>query len=241
MNGVASTYKELVAEWTKVEVSDAVEVVIGAPSPYLSLVRELLPPSMAVAAQNCLDKEKGAYTGEIAPSMIKDCGATWVIIGHSERRQFFNETNEVVGAKTAFAVEQGLNVISCVGEKLEDREADKTMDVINAQMEAIGASVKDQKHWSNIVIAYEPVWAIGTGKTASPEQAQEVHEKIRAWLEAKVSKEVAEATRILYGGSVKTANCDALAACADIDGFLVGGASLKPDFTTVMNAGAPAK
>eukprot|EP00035_Acanthoeca_spectabilis_P000244 m.72098 g.72098 ORF g.72098 m.72098 type:complete len:250 (-) comp10093_c0_seq2:2528-3277(-) len=234
MNGNKAAYTELAAEWSKQKIAESVEVVIGVPAPYLSFARETLSANIAIAAQNCLDKVKGAYTGEICPDMIKDCGATWAIIGHSERREYFGETNEIVGAKTAFCLENGLSVIACVGEKLEDRESDKTMDVINAQMDAIAATVKD---WKNVVIAYEPVWAIGTGKTASPEQAQEVHAKIREWLAAKVSADVAGATRILYGGSVKTANCEALAACADIDGFLVGGASLLPDFPVVMNAG----
>lgn len=234
MNGSKAAYLDLLAEWAKQPVDKAVEVVIGVPAPYLSFVREKIHEDFAVASQNCLDKESGAFTGEICPAMIKDCGATWAIIGHSERRQYFGETNEIVAAKSAFCLEHGLNVISCVGEKLEDREAGKTMDVINAQMEAIAAAVKD---WTNVVIAYEPVWAIGTGKTATPEQAQDVHAQIRAWLASKVSGDVAAATRILYGGSVKTANCDALAACADIDGFLVGGASLKADFPVVMNSG----
>eukprot|EP00037_Helgoeca_nana_P014713 m.137356 g.137356 ORF g.137356 m.137356 type:complete len:250 (+) comp22675_c0_seq1:67-816(+) len=235
MNGNKAVYKDLLAEWDKQPCAKSVEVVIGVPAPYLSYVREMMNPNFAVAAQNCLDKSKGAFTGEICPDMIKDCGATWAIIGHSERREFFGETNEIVGTKTAFCLENGLSVMACVGEKLEDREADKTMDVINAQMEAIAACVKD---WTNVVIAYEPVWAIGTGKTASPEQAQEVHAKIREWIAGKVSADVAKATRILYGGSVKTANCDALSSCADIDGFLVGGASLMKDFPVVINSGA---
>lgn len=235
MNGSKAMYKELLAGWNAAEITKAVEVVIGVPAPYLDFVRTEMKPEFAVAAQNCHNAEKGAFTGEISPGMAKDCGASWAIIGHSERREFFGETNEIVAKKTAFVVEQGLQVIACVGEKLADREADKTMDVINAQMKAIADEVKGDA-WSKVVIAYEPVWAIGTGKTASPEQAQEVHAKIRAWLKEKVSEDIANATRILYGGSVKPANCNDLGKCADIDGFLVGGASLKPDFTTVINA-----
>jgi len=235
MNGNTAVYKELLAAWKGQEVNPAVEVVIGVPAPYLSFVKGEMRDDFAVAAQNVLDKEKGAFTGEMSPEMALDCGATWAIVGHSERRQFFGDTNELVGDKTAFAIAAGMSTIPCVGEMLEDREAGKTMEVVGAQLAAIADKVKGDA-WAKVVIAYEPVWAIGTGKTATPEMAQETHVQIREWLKANVSEEVAAATRILYGGSVKTANCVELGACADIDGFLVGGASLKDDFPVVMNA-----
>lgn len=234
MNGSKASYKELLAAWNAADVNKDVEVVIGVPAPYLEFVRGEMRTDFEVASQNVLDKASGAFTGEISPAMILDVGATWAIIGHSERRQFFGDTNETVGAKTEFALANGVKAMPCIGETLEDREANKTMDVIKAQLEAIKAANKSG--WDNIVLAYEPVWAIGTGKVASPEQAQEVHANIRAWLHAEVSPEVAAATRILYGGSVKPTNCKELGACADIDGFLVGGASLKPDFDAVINA-----
>ena len=211
------------------------DVVIGVPTPYLQFVRDEMRTDFHVSSQDCLNQLKGAFTGAISPEMILDNGATWAIVGHSERREMFGEDNEVVAVKTAFAVANGLSVMSCVGEKKEDREAEKTFEVVDAQMAAIAAKVTGEA-WAKVVIAYEPVCAIGTGLTASPEQAQDVHAHIRGWLKENVSAEVADATRILYGGSVKPANCQELAKCADIDGFLVGGASLKPDFISVINA-----
>merc|ERR1712043_111113 len=141
-------------------------------------------------------------------------GASWVITGHSERRWVMGESDEFIANKTRFALDNGLGVIPCVGEKLEEREANQTMDVVAKQMKAIADKVSD---WSKVVIAYEPVWAIGTGKTATPEQAQEIHEKLRAWLATTVSKEVAASVRIIYGGSVNAENCKDLGARADID------------------------
>ena len=165
--------------------------------------------------------------------MIKDCGCEWVILGHSERRNVFGEPDQLISEKVAHALKSGLKVIPCIGEKLEDREQNKTQEVVFNQMKAILPSITD---WKNVVIAYEPVWAIGTGKTATPEQAQEVHAQLRQWLKDNVSAEVAESCRIIYGGSVSPANCQELAKMGDIDGFLVGGASLKPDFVQIINA-----
>merc|ERR1712223_1849685 len=209
------------------------DVVVAVPAPYLDYVRQKLPASIAVAGQNCHKVAKGAFTGEISTGMIKDCGGTWVLLGHSERRHVFGETDDLIGEKVAFALEQGLNILPCIGEKLEEREAGKTEEVCFNQLKAIADKVTD---WSKVVLAYEPVWAIGTGKTATPAQAQEVHAALRKWLAEKVSAEVSENLRILYGGSVSAANCKELATCPDIDGFLVGGASLKPDFVTIINA-----
>merc|ERR1712055_498952 len=175
----------------------------------------------------------GAFTGEQSPQMVLDCGAKWAVLGHSERRNVFGETDQLIGEKVGFALQAGLNVIPCFGEKLEEREAGKTMEVCYQQLTAIANNVSD---WSRVVLAYEPVWAIGTGKTASPAQAQEVHSAVRKWLAEKAGPTVAAETRILYGGSVTAANCRELAACPDIDGSLVGGASLKPDFIKIINA-----
>lgn len=211
-----------------------VEVVVGCPSCYLMYVREKLPKDkFGVAAQNCHKVAKGAFTGEISAPMIQDCGCDWVILGHSERRHVFGESDELIGDKVAFALESGLNILPCIGEKLEEREAGKTEEVCFRQLKAIADKVKD---WSKVVLAYEPVWAIGTGKTASPQQAQEVHAALRKWLAENVSADVAANLRILYGGSVTASNCKELGACEDIDGFLVGGASLKPDFVQIINA-----
>ena len=181
-----------------------------------------------VGAQDCYWEEKGAFTGEIAPSMIKDTGCTHVIIGHSERRQFFHETNETVGKKTIAALKAGLTPIVCVGEKLEERESGKTFSVNEKQLrEGLISLSKEQA--AKIVIAYEPVWAIGTGKVATPAQAEEVHIYIRKTIESMFGKEVADGMRILYGGSVKPDNANELMSQRNIDGALVGGASLEAE------------
>jgi triosephosphate isomerase len=234
MNGSTALIKSLVAETLNTaKLDESVEVVIAPPAVYLEKTRATANKNIGVAAQNVYYKKSGAYTGEISPEILKDVNVDWVILGHSERREYFKESNEFVGEKTAFALENGLKVITCVGEKLENREAGKTMEIIYAQLKAIADNVKD---WTNIVIAYEPVWAIGTGKVATPQQAQEVHEQIRKWLADNVSADVAENTRIIYGGSVNAKNAGDLSKEKDIDGFLVGGASLKPEFVNIINA-----
>lgn len=189
-----------------------------------------------VAGQNCYKVKSGAFTGEISPAMLKDNGIEWVILGHSERRNVFGETDALIADKIHHSLSEGIKVIACIGEKLEEREAGKTMDVVFAQMAAFKDKVTD---WSNVVIAYEPVWAIGTGKVATPAQAQEVHAALRNWLIDHVSVNVSASTRIIYGGSVTAGNCAELARETDIDGFLVGGASLKPEFVNIVNAKRP--
>jgi len=216
------------------------EVVIGVPSLHIPYVKENLRSDIAVSAQDCGAVTKyGAYTGELPPVMLKDFGLGWSLTGHSERREGFGgmagETDEVVALKTKIGIDTGLSIIACIGEKLEQREAGQTMDVVLAQVAAI-ASKLTPEDWSKIVLAYEPVWAIGTGKVATPEQAQEVHAGIRAWVAANVSPAIAAAVRIIYGGSVKGASAPGLISQTDIDGFLVGGASLTADFLTIINA-----
>merc|ERR1712062_240989 len=156
-------------------------------------------------------------------------GLKWVILGHSERRQYFNETSDVVGDKVKLALEAGLNVIACVGEQKEDREGGKTMEVVTAQLKPIMDSIPSGKA-GNLVLAYEPVWAIGTGLVATPDQAQDTHEDIRKFIATNYGNDIAQGMRIQYGGSVKAANCEELIQKPDIDGFLVGGASLKDEF-----------
>ena len=172
--------------------------------------------------------------------MLEDLDVPWVIIGHSERRTLLGEDNTTVGKKVAHARFHGLSVIVCVGETLEEREADKTLDVIFAQLQAVADEIDDREHssWgSQVVIAYEPIWAIGTGKVATPEQVQDVHAAIREWLAKNVSEEVSKATRIQYGGSVNDQNCAELAQYSDVDGFLVGGASLDASkFIEICNS-----
>ncbi|XP_064078193.1 triosephosphate isomerase-like [Macrobrachium nipponense] len=233
MNGTKGSIDGIISFLKKGPLNPDTEVVVGCPQCYLSYVRDNLPEEIGVAAQNCYKVPKGAFTGEISPAMIKDCGCEWVILGHSERRNVFDESDELISQKVGHALEAGLKVIPCIGEKLEERENNQTDEVVFAQMKALLPNISD---WSRVVIAYEPVWAIGTGKTATPEQAQDVHAKLRNWLSENVSSEVAESCRIIYGGSVSPANCAELAKMGDIDGFLVGGASLKPDFVTIINA-----
>ncbi|KAL5113551.1 triosephosphate isomerase [Pleosporales sp. CAS-2024a] len=233
MNGTAKSIKEILAHLNNAKLDPNTEVVIAPPALYLLLAREQLRPGLQVAAQNMFDKPSGAFTGEISAEQLKDSGITWTILGHSERRTILNEDDAFVASKTKAALDCGLGVILCCGESLAQREANQTIDVVTAQLKAVADKVKD---WSNIVVAYEPIWAIGTGKVATTEQAQEVHKAVRQWLHNEVSSEAAEKTRILYGGSVSEKNCKELAKQPDIDGFLVGGASLKPAFVDIINA-----
>jgi triosephosphate isomerase len=191
---------------------------------------------IGVGAQNCFWQNKeGAYTGEITGLMIKAVGAQWVIIGHSERRQYFGETDETVMKRTVAALEAGLKPIVCVGERLEERESGKTNDVLKAQFDG-GIAGLSAEQFAQIAIAYEPVWAIGTGKTATPEIAEDAHKAIRGFVEAKFGADAAAKARILYGGSVKPDNAAVLMGQPDIDGVLVGGASLEAkSFASIVN------
>lgn len=212
-----------------------VQVVVAPPATALYLVAQAVAGStVEVAAQNLYPKDDGAYTGEISAPMIKDAGAKWVIIGHSERRQYFGETDQSVQLKTAAAIAAGLKPIVCIGETLAEREAGKTLEVVFRQLDAVLNDLAGQPGFG--VVAYEPVWAIGTGKVASMEQAEEVHAAIRQRL-AQKSKNLADVTRVLYGGSVKPDNAVGLLGCPNIDGALVGGASLKADgFAGIVEA-----
>ena len=213
------------------------EVVVGTPYIHLSEVAKNLEGTVVqVAAQNCANKESGAYTGEISAAMVASTGANHVILGHSERRAYYNETSELLKEKVELALENDLTPIFCVGEALEEREADKHFEVVAAQIkEAVFDLSKED--FSKLVIAYEPVWAIGTGKTASPEQAQEIHAFIRKTIEEKYGKEVADNTSILYGGSCNADNAHELFSNPDVDGGLIGGASLEPDkFLPIIEA-----
>lgn len=204
-----------------------VEVVVCPPYTALSSVAEILVDSeIKLGAQDVYWEEKGAFTGEVSSTMLKDAGAQYVIIGHSERRQFFHETDETVNKKTKAALKSGLTPIVCVGESLAERESDKTFKVIETQLKGSLANLSAQE-MKALVIAYEPVWAIGTGKVATPGQAEEVHGFIRKELWKTFGQEAAEGTRILYGGSVKADNAASLMQEPDIDGALVGGASLE--------------
>jgi len=205
---------------------DAVNIALCPPFTALDAVNEIIAESnLKLGGQDVYWEASGAFTGAVAAPMLKDLGCTYCIVGHSERRQFFHETNETVNRKTAALLKTGLTPIVCVGETLEEREAGKTFDVVNDHVKN-GLAAFSREEAAKIVIAYEPVWAIGTGRTATPAQAQEVHAFIRKLLARLYAKETAEAMIILYGGSVKPDNTKDLVAQPDIDGALVGGASL---------------
>ena len=206
-----------------------VELVVAPPFTHLAPVAEVLKGSkVKLSAQNCADHEKGAYTGEVSVAMLKSLGCEYTILGHSERRQYYGETDEKLVVKTKLALEAGLKVILCVGENLEEREAGKHFEVVTEQTKAVlyNFTAEDMK---NIVIAYEPVWAIGTGKTATAAQAEEIHACIRSVIAEKFGLEVADNLTIQYGGSCKPSNAKELFAEKDIDGGLIGGAALKAD------------
>ncbi|MBI9064655.1 MAG: triose-phosphate isomerase [Marinilabiliaceae bacterium] len=213
------------------------KVVLGAPFIHLTeVVKNVDTAVVGVAAQNCADKVSGAYTGEISASMVKSTGAEYVILGHSERRAYYGETNAKLKEKTDLALANGLTPIFCIGEVLEEREAEKHFEVVKTQIEEALFHLSAEE-FGKIVLAYEPVWAIGTGKTASPAQAQEIHAFIRQTLAAKYGAEVADNTSILYGGSCKASNAKELFANPDVDGGLIGGASLKAeDFHGIIAA-----
>ncbi len=213
-----------------------VEIVVAPVYTALAKVAEALAGSnVKLAAQNCYPEPQGAFTGEVSPLLLKDAGCEYVIIGHSERRQLFAETDESVNSKALALAESGLGTIFCIGETLEERESGKMFDVLRQQ---VTAGLKDltAKQMQTVVVAYEPVWAIGTGKVATDEQAQEVHAFIRGLLAELYDPQTAAATRILYGGSVKPGNVDGLMTQPDVDGALVGGASLNADdFARIAN------
>jgi len=234
LNGNRESNNALVKDLNAADIPKDVDVVIAPPSVYLVDVASKTRPEIKVSAQNLYSEAKGAFTGEISPDMLKDIAIEWVILGHSERRGIFFETDEIIGKKIAAAIKSGLNVIACLGEQLSERESGKTFEVVSTQLKSISSYVGN---WDRVVIAYEPVWAIGTGKVATPAQAQEVHLQLREWLEKNISSEVAQKTRIIYGGSVNAQNCNDLAKLSDVDGFLVGGASLKSaEFISIIHS-----
>jgi len=214
-------------------LSQETEVVICPSQVHLQKVTEGIRTDIAVGAQDCWMQGNGAFTGETSAEMLTDMGVKWVIIGHSERREK-GEADAEVAAKAKYAIDHGLSVIACCGEPLESREAGTTNDFVFPQIKAY-ADAFSKEDWDKVVIAYEPIWAIGTGLTATPEQAQETHKAIREYLGQVAGADVAANTRILYGGSANASNAPDLSSKEDIDGFLVGGASLKPEFASIIN------
>ena len=205
------------------------QLIVCPPFPYLEMTTDYANDSyFMVGAQNVSDQEKGAYTGEVSAEMLESMEIDYCIVGHSERRSYYGETNATVAAKVDRLLAHDMKPIVCVGEVLEEREAGRQLDVVKRQVEE-GLFHLTAEQMKDVVIAYEPVWAIGTGKTATPEQAQEIHAHIRSLLVAKYGKELADEISILYGGSCKPGNAKELFACPDIDGGLIGGASLKAE------------
>jgi len=232
-NGNSDTITGLINTLNTGRLAKDVEVVVAPPHLYSASVAQNLRKDIAVSSQDINERGSGAYTGDLSPEMLKDTGLKWALTGHSERRALHGETNDDIGLKTKAAIDNGLGAIACIGETLEDRDAGHTMDVVIAQLEGIAAHVTE---WKNVVVAYEPVWAIGTGRVATGDQAQEVHANIRAWFSANVSQSVADSIRIIYGGSVTADSSAKLGALPDVDGFLVGGASLKAEFLDIVNS-----
>ena len=236
-NGSIVKVQEIVNTLNASNLNNDAEVVIAPPTAYLRDTVATIRPDVQVAAQDVWTQGNGAFTGETSAEMLKDIKVGWAIVGHSERRGK-GESDAEVATKAAYAQKNGLKVICCLGESLQEREAGRFAEVLTRQLKAYADAIKN---WDDAVIAYEPIWAIGTGKTATPAQAEEVHAILRKWLRDNVSGEVADKVRIIYGGSVNAKNCDELGKQADIDGFLVGGAALKPEFVNIINANSTIK
>ena len=243
-NWKMNTNRTTSADLTR-QVVDALNTVHGVesavfpPFPYLLAVRTILRDrgsAVKLGAQDCYHKPDGAFTGEVSLDMLKDCGVQMVLCGHSERRHVIGESDELINTKTRAVIDAGLTAVLCIGETLDQRESGHTDPVNQRQLRAGLAEISGDA-MANVIIAYEPVWAIGTGKTATPEDAQGVHAKLRKLLAQMYNNEVADRTRIVYGGSVKASNAEELFRCPDIDGGLIGGAALKPpEFAGICKA-----
>ncbi|MBR1840389.1 MAG: triose-phosphate isomerase [Prevotella sp.] len=237
MNKILQEGVALAKELTETVKSPNCEVIICTPFIHLATVAGIIEGTpIKLGAENCADKASGAYTGEVSAEMVKSTGAEYVILGHSERRQYYGETGEILKEKVKLALANGLKVLYCIGESLEEREAEKQNEVVKTELEESVFNLTAEE-WKNIVIAYEPIWAIGTGKTATAEQAEEIHAYIRSCVADRYGKDVADDTTILYGGSCKASNAPELFGKPDIDGGLIGGASLKAaDFNGIIDA-----
>ncbi|MDO6446422.1 triose-phosphate isomerase [Colwellia sp. 1_MG-2023] len=240
MNGNLSLINEMITGLNAIELAENVDVVVCPSFPYLASFtdiarRESLQKSIHLGSQNVSEHQSGAYTGEISVDMLKECAVQYVIVGHSERRDIYQESSTLVAEKVACVLNAGLTPILCIGESESERENEQTNVVLSAQLQSVIDNIGIEK-FDDVVIAYEPVWAIGTGKTASPEMAQQTHQFIREFL-ALSNAEVANKVPLLYGGSVNASNCETLFAQPDIDGGLIGGASLKVDeFKVICSA-----
>lgn len=238
-NGSVAQATELVSIINQSSLSQETEVVVCPSAIHLQSVKSSIRADVSVGAQDCWVQGNGAFTGETSAEMLTDMGVQWVLVGHSERRGK-GEADAQVAIKAKYALDKGLSVMACCGEPLEARESGTTNDYVFPQIKAY-ADVFTPEDWKKVVIAYEPIWAIGTGLTATPEQAQDTHKAIRDYLGQIAGAEVAAETRILYGGSASAKTAPDLSSKPDIDGFLVGGASLKPEFAQIVNCQDPVK
>lgn len=233
MNGSLAALNELTALGAA-HPSPKSEILICPPATLITAARTTAPDQIAIGGQDCHENASGAHTGDISAEMLRDVGAAHVILGHSERREDHNESDSDVRQKARAAIEAGLKVVICVGESLEEREGNNTLDIIGGQL---AGSIPDQVTGENLVVAYEPIWAIGTGKVPTLDQIGEVHDFIRARLERRFGAGVGRSARLLYGGSVKPNNATEIFAVSNVDGALVGGASLKAaDFSAIITA-----
>ena len=233
---------KLVALLNSVDVPSNTDVCVAPPYLYLDWLKRELSPSIHVAAQNVSATGHGAYTGEISAQQLADFGIQWTLVGHSERRQLYGATDEVVKKQIQQCAQHKLSIIACIGETDDERKANHTFTVLDTQLAAIQAALPDSHSFiQHITIAYEPVWAIGTGQTATAQQAQEVHHHIRQWLSERVGQQAADSVRVIYGGSVTAKNAVELIQQPDVDGFLVGGASLKDEFADIIKSTQQAK
>lgn len=237
MNNTLSEAEKLIAALRKRDLAEGVTVIVAPSFTMLQAASQAVKGSLIqVAAQNMHESESGAYTGEVAAAMLKSVGVNTVILGHSERRTIFNEDNALIAKKIKTALQNRMNVIFCFGEELQDRKEARHFEVVKTQL-LEGLSQISEADWKQIVLAYEPVWAIGTGETASPEQAQEMHAFIRTTIAHQYSQSIAEGVSILYGGSVKPENAPEIFSRPDVDGGLIGGASLNADdFMAIINS-----
>jgi len=236
MNTTVNEGRELLSNLSKSSIPDDVEMILCVPFTHLSTLVQGAPGHIEIGAQNMYFEDKGAFTGEVSALVLKDIGVEYVLVGHSERREYFNEGGEMLAKKLSKALEHGLNPIFCCGEHLAIRKANEHIEFVKSQLEQSLFHVsRDQM--AEIILAYEPIWAIGTGETASPQEAEEMHSAIRSMINAKYGDRVAENVPILYGGSVKPRNAKELFSQQDVDGGLVGGASLDPvGFTAIANS-----
>ena len=236
MNNDLDQTIELIEELKKIK-NNEVSIMIAPSFPFLKTAKDLLENSpIEVVSQNVHQKSKGAYTGEVSYDMLKSIGVSTTLIGHSERRAYFNEDDLVLFEKVKFAIDSGMNIIFCFGEQLNDRKSNKHFDIVKSQLENTVLKL-DSDSWKNIILAYEPVWAIGTGETASPEQAQEMHKFVRSCVSKSYGDLISKKTSILYGGSVKPSNANEIFSKEDVDGGLIGGAALiASDFTEIIIA-----